>query len=360
MIFSTAPSSSVACKGFKCCHSFVVIAIALLAVSAVDSTQENLHAAGGDLEAGRQSIETTLIHEKLSLYFDDEEEDDDFDDGEEEEDDDDEGEDIETYLTRQGEAVFQSGSIWDIYWWNDCEIEHHHADAGLPIHNQTVWNMLRSVYGETVDEFANSIRLGPNKSKPSQHTNSSKIDADWGYQVPVDVKIVPGYGRGVFATEKIRKDSIVWKSKNTAKFSSGEDYRRFLKSLPDALACDVIMWAYTRFDVDRKALVCVDLDPGSFVNGCDSPDECNLTPDDNNFWTGCNIAFRAARDILSGEELRLDYGFSAKDIGWVALGLMPPAALYDDADDDEDEEEEEEEEEDEEEDLENEQEEYIE
>jgi SET domain-containing protein len=59
----------------------------------------------------------------------------------------------------------------------------------------------------------------------------------------------------------------------------------------------------------------------------------------NHPWnTGCDLEFYATRDIPVGEELAIDYSFSAGDRGWVAMGLSSWEVLgYPDDDEEEEE-----------------------
>eukprot|EP00934_Nitzschia_sp_Nitz4_P004041 Nitzschia sp. Nitz4//scaffold98_size77359//67469//68326//NITZ4_005559-RA/size77359-processed-gene-0.24-mRNA-1//1//CDS//3329560790//4031//frame0 len=185
-----------------------------------------------------------------------------------------------------------------------CEDEDRH-DASL-IHNDKTWEFFRDTYERVVSEESFSL---------------TDPEASSGFQVPIDVAH-NSKGRAVLAVEPIQAGTLVWKSAKTARFHTGEDFRYFLHALPTHLACDVLMWAYTRLDAEGEALACVDLDPGSLMNGCDEDYECNLVAGKGiNRFSGCKLELVASRDIPAGEELMLDYAFSEGAHGWAALGL---------------------------------------
>ena len=152
-------------------------------------------------------------------------------------------------------------------------------------------------------------------------------------------------GRGTYVTEDVPKGSIVWKTKYTAKFSTANQFRTFLKAFPPFLACEVINWSYTRVTPSGDFVVCTDLEPGALTNQPDTPEELTMelgTPENPFENTGCYLEFYAPRDIPKGEELLMDYGFSERNAGWVAMGLarMPMKQTYKVEEEDEEEEEE--------------------
>ena len=221
--------------------------------------------------------------------------------------------------------------------WEELHCNEFFAEDSLrPIHNESTWMLLRGVYHAIV---------GPNQSTlrtPLTHYPKN------GFLVDVYVGQSPGIGRGVFAGQHIAEGEPVWSSTGvTAYFSSGEQYRRFLLSIPPDLACDALQWCYCEMvdrdqikrrlrnetenanDVEtgRKSLaIACDLDEGSFVNMGDTEDDSNI---------GCTVEFReqylngqpcagnlyALRDILAGEQLLVDYGEFAVSEGWESFGL---------------------------------------
>ena len=53
------------------------------------------------------------------------------------------------YTEDQAWTTFSTG---DLYWWLDCEEEHHHEENPLAwsIHNQSTWELLRQTYRDIV------------------------------------------------------------------------------------------------------------------------------------------------------------------------------------------------------------------
>jgi len=196
--------------------------------------------------------------------------------------------------------------------WKTADLSKIYDSLNCPdkqrIHDTETWKLLQSTYEKSV--------------KKSSMPKGGFIGLD-GFYVPYKVK-KGKHGRGIFATKPIPKGTLVWRSFQTARFEDPAEYRQFLHDIPAELACDVIPWAYTRLERtktdDLRVVVCVDLDPGSFVNEGMTKFERNLkvaTPR----WTGCKLEFYATRDILIGEELRINYRFSEMDPGFSALGL---------------------------------------
>jgi hypothetical protein len=201
--------------------------------------------------------------------------------------------------------------------WNDEEEE---SDSTLvEIHTEETWKTFNAIYNQVVDRKLSSV--------PPQYEGS-------GFQVPIEVKYMASVGRGVFAKERINKGQLVWKSINTAEFVNPQDYRNFLRTLPQNLACDVLIWAYARM-ASRKQQhtfkVCADLDEGSFVNHSSNRRKANSEPgvgrllrvgeDKEKTWYGCDLEFYANRDIEAGEEIRVNYDGFVERHGWRRMGL---------------------------------------
>lgn len=240
------------------------------------------------------------------------------------------------------EEVWSSWAAMDIYWWLGCEEDHHdfeHNPEAFPVHNALTWRFLRQAYRETVGEDQSS--LPPSVDDEDEGESSSPSS---GFQVPVQVLKTEERGRGNYAMQAIPAGTLIWTSKYTAQFTTAEQYRSFLQRLPPALACDVLIWAYTRWTTPSgtHAVACVDLDSGSFTNHADTDEQwnMNLGKNDNDdaerkrfHNTGCKLGFYAIRDIAKGEELAIDYDFSAYDPGWADMGLGPPTMEEENDDD---------------------------
>lgn len=215
--------------------------------------------------------------------------------------------------------------------WEELDCDEVLADGKeRPIHEQWTWMLLRGVYQGIV---------GP---------NYSTIDADRilenGFQVPVTVQQIPGKGRGIVALEDIPEGTLVWKGRHTARFPSPVEFRRFLATLPNDLACDVMIWAYVEdhddyedttttedhdydettitddnhhasipplFFLGTRSVITVDLDEGALINTRDTTTEKNID----------NLSYTSNRLIKAGEELIVDYSDFEKSGSWAAVGF---------------------------------------
>lgn len=201
--------------------------------------------------------------------------------------------------------------------WND---EDDNSDSSLvEMHTDETWKTFNEVYHQVVDRTRSSL--------PPTFEGS-------GFQVPVEIKYMKSIGRGVFAKEVISRGQLIWKAVNTAEFTKAQDYRDFLRKLPQNLACDVLIWAYVRM-ISRKQQrtfkVCADLDEGSFVNHSNHPQMANMElgigrllrddEDEEITWYGCDLEFYANRDIAAGEEIRANYDDFVERHGWKKMGL---------------------------------------
>jgi hypothetical protein len=215
--------------------------------------------------------------------------------------------------------VWTVGTVDQMYEELDCP----EANEGFTqIHTRETWETFNQIYNEVV---------GPEKSSlPPKFTSN-------GFQHPIEIKFDPQRGRGVFATTLIPEGSLIWQSDNTAIFEDPQDYRNFIRKLPQPLACDVLIWAYSRMiseERDDEFYACVDLDEGSFINsGGPSKRNMALGLDDGPMphdvgeevekqsWYGCKLKFYALKDIPPGAEIMADYGEFAEPHGWEELGL---------------------------------------
>jgi hypothetical protein len=114
-----------------------------------------------------------------------------------------------------------------------------------------------------------------------------------------------GAGRGVFASRDIAKGEIIPFEATTAivTFDDGVLWKKFVVSLPHAMACDVMEWSWTQ-DVfaEGNMKLCLSIGDGdSFLNSRGAG-TLNIAPTNmtsRKFW--------AVNDIKEGEELAFDY-----------------------------------------------------
>ena len=226
-----------------------------------------------------------------------------------------------------------------------------------PLHNESTWMLLRGAYQGIVGPHQSSIV--PKANNNNNNNNNSSVSYESGFFVPYYTGQVPGgVGRGVFTARPIAKDTLVWTADtNSARFTTGAQFRQFLLSIPTDLACDVLIWSYCLYidddddddDADsdeenannneqeeRKLAIQCDLDDGSFVNTGDDTIYENYEEED--FEDGelgvANIGYPehlrdlyeeenlyALRDIEAGEQILVNYGEFAVPEGWKEFGL---------------------------------------
>jgi len=266
--------------------------------------------------------------------------------------------------------VWQHGDKHEIYEALGCEyVSYGHDTLEMltgtsveNIHTDETWKIFNTIYNRIIAEEDESKE---NEEEDAQNSSSSSspIPSTYttnGFQYPIEIKLDPVVGRGVYALQDIPKGSLLYISKNTATFYQGQTFRNFLHALPNQLACDVMIWSYARlvsYDTyydDQPYMICTDLDEGSFVNSANDKEDLNValgneqgvllvsnyddydTDNENEndnaneasppeeqekLWYGCEMKFYASRDIRQGEEIRVDYGDFAETDGWRYLGL---------------------------------------
>jgi hypothetical protein len=183
----------------------------------------------------------------------------------------------------------------------NCNLEEIHDSRGCRDHayttlyNDSAFAVMRAAYIATV---------GPAEATITLNFNS-------GMQVGSKIDHSPGRGRGIFSTENIEKGTLVWRGDNIAGFYTGLQFRKFLNSLPNDMACDLIVWCYTSYDIEKnRPLLECDLDEGSLINTYSTAFEYNvgclpsMDDDSSNY---CNNSIFALRDIVAGEELVTNY-----------------------------------------------------
>ena len=183
-----------------------------------------------------------------------------------------------------------------------------------PLHNESTWIFLRGVYHGIVGPRQSSIPSSP----AVPYGNGFQVEYYTGY-IPGDV------GRGVFAGQDIEKGQLIWTERESAVFTSGDQFRQFLLALPTHMACDVLNWAYSAWDNGTVVIQC-DLDDCSFMNSGSSRNESKAyTEEFTHLKANVGIADYgnyALRDIQAGEQLLVDYGeFEVGPEAWTSMGL---------------------------------------
>jgi len=244
----------------------------------------------------------------------------------------------------------------DFYYANDCN---NIMSSPRPVHNESTWVLLRGTYTaimmNSAAERSSSERSSSSSSK-SKSTIQFPVSYQSGFQIPFTVRQNPTSGRGVYATEDIKKGTRLWTSRTQgAMFYTGDEYRAFLNALRADLICDLLIWCYPTFyhltpdnvdvsdeegksapdeDMDKdgyydekgaRLVIACDLDEGSFVNHAVNHDEltfgCDAEAALEYPGEGCMMHSFAVRDINAGEELKADYQAFAEADEWETFGL---------------------------------------
>ena len=316
------------------------------------------------------------------------------------------------------DKIWTVGTVDEIHEYLNCSKMN---DGYSYIHTNESWIALNDLYNNLMTTKNKSSSSSVNAANANTAGFPPKF-VQTGFQYPIEIRYDPARGRGIFLREEedeeedeessssssskvIKKGSLVWKGVNTASFDDPQDFRDFVRSLttttfvppsssssssssttfsrsstdpntipsirknnnnnqhqqhyhPHQLACDVLIWAYTRLvsdEDDDEYLVCVDLDEGSMVNSAswsgntttnnnnsnnnnvdgdrngddddhhpsnDAKDDaanCALGFDDGpmpdnpteqdyeRIWYGCYMYFYATKDIYPGTEIIADY-----------------------------------------------------
>jgi hypothetical protein len=135
------------------------------------------------------------------------------------------------------------------------------------------------------------------------------------WRVPIHVEFRPKDGRGVYATEFIPKDTLIWTpEKNTAVFHNSHEYRTFLEHLSDdpsthQIACDSQVWieVFNEVGKDSEFVICQTFDEATLFN-TDSEQSINIYWKEDMEPANCGgYSYYASRDIQPGEQLVISY-----------------------------------------------------
>lgn len=235
---------------------------------------------------------------------------------------------------------------WDFLDWTNWgffDFQNHLQCEALyqserPVPDEASWKKLREIYVSVV---------GDDKSTLSLPLSS---DED-GFRVKVRADQSPGRGRGIFAAQFIPKGTVVYSTRQQARFKDGHSFKKLLMSVPVETACDLLAWMTVQnLDSGGGPVIIVELDKGSLVNGGVRADDLYVAQgfqddgeDISNVgclaesvaeYGSCKLNDFALRDIQDGEELLIDYHeFSViESEEWLSLGLGKPGTydLYED------------------------------
>lgn len=139
-----------------------------------------------------------------------------------------------------------------------------------------------------------------------------------GILVPHEVRLVPGEGRGLFATAPIHAGTRVWTPVNLVRFIDDKTFREFLATVPLEQVCDILGYAFSETLSNGTKSVSLDFDNGSFINH-GGKDKANIGCPTGMNIVKCEDSY-ALRDIHAGEEILDDYtSYNVKVDWWDAL-----------------------------------------
>ncbi|EJK45559.1 hypothetical protein THAOC_35822 [Thalassiosira oceanica] len=200
------------------------------------------------------------------------------------------------------------------------------VNENRPIHDASTWAELRSVYEDVVGSERSSITSASRNLDADKRSfmRPSSVDVS----TLLQVKEIPGKGRGLVASRDIEKGEHLWsdvylgeflqKVNNlallpgynqalpsryrAATFHKRADLNRFLAVLPTELACDVILWTYQSDDEGDDFYYSVHLDLGTFCNH-GGAEGTNIE------WIHGDVVDTAiaSRKIAAGEEILCNY-----------------------------------------------------
>eukprot|EP00986_Skeletonema_menzelii_P000807 scaffold237_cov146-Skeletonema_menzelii.AAC.10 len=184
---------------------------------------------------------------------------------------------------------WETWGFYDIH--NGFKCREHANDQNKPLPSMEYWNYMR-------DTFKRVVGPAPAFDDPIPPTEGYTLDD--GTKQPYYAKKSPGKGRGLFASRDIKKGEVVHDGTNSDVEISAKDYRRFLFSLPQKMACDSTEWTWTQqLKKDGPFTIRTAFNISVLMNGSKEP---NAMPKDR-----YSSRFLATRDIKKDEEILTDY-----------------------------------------------------
>lgn len=205
---------------------------------------------------------------------------------------------------------------WETYTYSDIR---DHFDCGYrsgdnekPLPSMEDWQLMRTTYTKVVD---NTKKW----NDPVPPTKGYSFDRNkLGTPPPYYAKFSPGKGRGLFATRDIPKGEVVHDGTHSdVIFPTAMDWRKFVFSLPENLACDCTDWHWMQqLETGGTFHFVAGINISSLMNsgGEEYGGVPNALPK-----TSTSNKFYALRDIRDGEEILTDYYVYDTDFGKVGL-----------------------------------------
>lgn len=206
------------------------------------------------------------------------------------------------------------------------------------------WAVIREKYVKEVNLVPIVIHETQYDAKIySNHNLAKQINGVSAMAVPIRIGDAgPDKGRGLFATKRIPKGTLVVNLDNgsTGIFKDGHSWRVFAVSLPDReTSCNFIEWSWVQTipprneienDIRNGLTIFIAFDESNLLNAGDWDDgakaniRCGSPPIHEGGKRGpCRFHYYAVRDIAAGEELLIDYG-EFEDLsqkGWFDIGV---------------------------------------
>ena len=182
--------------------------------------------------------------------------------------------------------------------WKFGDIHHgfkcgeHAKDQDKPLPDMDYWNYMRGIFRKVVD---------PNAAFDDPILPTEGYTMDENGKQPYYAKKSPGKGRGLFASRDIKKGEVVHDGTDSdTTFPMGMDYRRFLFTLPQKMACDSTEWTWTQqMKEDGPYVIRTAFNISVLMNSSKDP---NAMPPNS-----YSSKFFALRDIKKDEEILTDY-----------------------------------------------------
>ena len=211
---------------------------------------------------------------------------------------------------------------------------------------------LQQQFNEMREKYKQEVNLLP-IHQPTPENSFSMLT------IPTEIKDAGRKGRGLFATEKVNKGSLIGSlnAGNVGIFKDGATWRSFAATLPRETACNLIEWNWVQEitpekgdeDIREGLSIFITFDESNLMNSalivededeeeanirCGSPfhsehDSTNMNEEGHSHesnqerWGPCRFDYYATRDIEAGEELLIDYNDFEDDDQhqWIEMGL---------------------------------------
>ncbi|KAL7497092.1 hypothetical protein ACHAWT_007452 [Skeletonema menzelii] len=210
-----------------------------------------------------------------------------------------------------------------------------YGDTQVPVTEKDI-EKVQQKFNELRDKYAEEVNLWPIQ-QPTPENSASLMTV-----TSVEIKDAGKKGKGIFATERIKKGSLVMSlnAGNVGVFKEGVTWRKFVATLPRETACNFIEWCWIQeimpeteneSDIRTGLTIFCAFDESNLMNtaGWEDGEEANIRCGDYSIeneeerWGPCRFDYYATKDIEAGEELLMNYSeFEDEDQHqWTDIGL---------------------------------------